>query len=279
MLISVEHTLNYTYSDPVLLDPHTIYLSPQAYPHQRVIDFDLFVSPSPSKIVRNMTVGGNVQHIAYFNHSTSYLTIRASMLVRSDEFNVFDFVLFPFNTERIPFQYPDALKPFLMPYLQREGVTPTVEQFARQNASMSKWNTVDFLTHLCHYIYQSFVYEWREFGAPNAPEITLISRKGSCRDFAQLFIACCRSIGIAARFVSGYLYGNDLQAHELHAWAEAYLPGAGWRGFDPTEGKAVVNNHVYLATAANPLLIAPVAGTFRGKAESLLQTNIEIQEK
>ena len=89
-------------------------------------------------------------------------------------------------------------------------------------------------------------------------------------------MACCRSIGLAARFVSGYLYGNVLQENDLHAWAEVYLPGAGWRGFDPTEGQAVGNNHVYLAASGEPQSIAPLSGTFRGRARSLLTTEVVV---
>ncbi len=83
---------------------------------------------------------------------------------------------------------------------------------------------------------------------------------------------------MAARLVSGYLYGNPTQAHELHAWVEVYLPGAGWRGFDPTEGRAMINNHICLGASADYDQLAPVMGTFRGSASSFLTTDLEIQE-
>ncbi len=279
MDLHVKHTLYYTYSDLVFLEPHIIYLHPKANPHQQVMGFSLIVEPTPSMLVHNIDAEGNHQHIAYFRENTNYLTVSVDMTVRSDDFNVFEFVLFPFETERLPFQYPEVLKKYLHPYLIREGVTTYVEQYARQTAAVAKWHTIPFLTTLCNNIYQDFMYERRDVGAPLPPEHTLIGRKGSCRDFAQLFVACCRSVGIAARFVSGYLYGNTLQQHDLHAWAEVYLPGAGWRGFDPTDGKAIMNNHVYLASSADPQLIPPVAGTFRGKARSSLQAEVFVGEK
>lgn len=235
--------------------------------------------PEPNMLVHNLDVEGNHQHLAYFKGTTERLEVTVEMEIFSESFNVFEFVLFPFETAQLPFQYPELQKKYLQAYLIREGVTTYVEQYARQTAAAVRWQTVPFLTALCQNIYQGFVYERREEGAPLRPEITLIERRGSCRDFAQLFVACCRSIGIAARFVSGYLYGNPLQAHDLHAWAEVYLPGAGWRGFDPTEGKAIINNHIYLASSADPALIAPVAGTFRGKARSVLDVEVTIGEK
>lgn len=279
MRLHVVHTLKYTYSEPIILEPHNIYLAPKAYPHQHIHEYSLEISPNPSKVVKNMAIEDNTQHIAYFvPEPIQELSINANMLIESKEFNVFDFVLFPFETQQLPFKYPDRKIGLLQPYLQRDGVTTYVEQFARQIAMSVRWNTVNFLTALSQNIAQNFVYEKRDIGPPNTPDYTLTNRIGTCRDYTQLFIACCRSLGIAARFVSGYLYGSELQAHELHAWAEAYLPGAGWRGFDPTEGKAVVNNYIYLATSAVPSIITPVSGTFRGNANSKLETNILIEE-
>ncbi|MFN8346719.1 MAG: transglutaminase family protein [Spirosomataceae bacterium] len=278
MNLKVVHKLSYTYSEAVILDPHSIYLYPKLYPHQQLRSYSLTIEPEPGMLVHNIDAEGNHQQIAYFRTPTDQLSISVQMTVASEDVNVFGFVLFPFETERLPFQYPEALKKHLQPYLVREGVTTYVEQYARQMGALARWMTVPFLTTLCREICQNFVYERRDAGAPLPPEHTLIGRKGSCRDFAQFFIACCRSVGIAARFVSGYLYGNILQEHDLHAWAEVYLPGAGWRGFDPTEGRAIVNNHVYLASSSDPTLVAPVSGAFRGRAKSTLFTNVNVEE-
>ncbi len=278
MQIHVRHELRYTYSNSVKLGPHILHLTPKAYPHQRIIGYDLVIEPQPVKIVKNMSVESNIQHVVFFGDNTSYLTIKTNVIVQSDDFNVFDFLLYPFDTQQLPFNYPENIRTLLHPYLQRDGVTMAIDNFARQIANTAKWQTVNFLTHLCQYIHQNFVYERREEGLPYPPEHTLTTQKGTCRDFAQLFIATCRSTGLAARFVSGYLYGSLQQAHELHAWAEVYLPGAGWRGFDPTEGGAVINNHIYLATSTDAALITPVAGTFGGDGQSLLVAEVDVCE-
>jgi transglutaminase-like putative cysteine protease len=104
------------------------------------------------------------------------------------------------------------------------------------------------------------------------------ARAGSCRDLAVVFCAMCRSMGLAARFVSGYQSEAVVQprAH-MHAWAEVYLPGGGWRGYDPSQGLAVSTSHVAVAAAADPRMAAPVSGSYRGAARSAMQFQIQMQ--
>ncbi|ADB38869.1 transglutaminase family protein [Spirosoma linguale] len=274
MHLHVRHTSEYTYDIPVALSPQTLYLYPRTYPYQRLLTYDLVIDPQPSRIVRNIDVEGNVQQVVYFNHPTSHLHVTAEMELQSDEFNSFDFVLFPFETQRVPFQYPKAVEDLLQPYLKRVGVSEKVENWARQLAADADGQTTAFLILLNQTIRQ-FTYEIRELGAPFPPEQTLTLQKGSCRDYTTLFMAACRSMGLAARFVSGYLFGNPQQEHQLHAWVEVYLPGAGWRGFDPTQGSLVVNRHIFLTSTAKPELAAPISGTFQGHANSVLRSELQ----
>jgi transglutaminase-like putative cysteine protease len=273
MHLHVRHDSEYTYDYPVSLGPQTLYLYPRTYPYQRLLRYDLQIDPVPSRIVRNIDVEGNVQQLAYFDQPTNYLTIRSELELESSEFNLFDFVLFPFETQRIPFRYPAPEQDLLLPYLERVGVSERVESWARQLASQANWQTVAFLMTLNQTI-REFTYEVREIGAPYPPEQTLTLMRGSCRDYTTLFMAACRSLGMAARFVSGYLFGNPQQEHQLHAWVEVYLPGAGWRGFDPTEGTVVGNRHIFLTSTAKPELSAPISGTFQGQASSTLRSEL-----
>ncbi len=197
----------------------------------------------------------------------------------SQEVNPFHFIYFPFGTEMLPFKYPDKELILLQPYLTDEGVTTLIDQFARQLAAEVGWKTTDFLTRISAHIRDNFVYEKRLEGVANSPETTLVSRRGTCRDYAVLMIAACKALGLAARFVSGYCYGSELQAHELHAWVEVYLPGAGWRGFDPTEGRIVDFHYIALASSAQAELINPILGGFRGTAVSSLNAFVTIQQK
>jgi transglutaminase-like putative cysteine protease len=153
---------------------------------------------------------------------------------------------------------------------------------ARQISSGVRYSTSDYLSALNEFISSNFAYEIREEGNPNKPEFTLINRKGSCRDYAVLFSALCRAMGLATRFVSGYYIGVapvDVpnQTHHLHAWVEVYLPGGGWRGYDPTQHEVVSGNHIPLAASCLPEEITPVHGSYRGAASSLLTTNVFIE--
>ena len=273
MVLHVRHTSEYTYSGPVALGPQTLYLYPRTYPYQRLLSYDLSIDPTPTRVVRNIDVEGNVQQVVYFSQPTSYLTVCVEMTLDSEEFNSFDFVLFPFETQNLPFRYSRAEEELLIPYLTSVGVTEQVANWAQTLVDQAGRKTTAFLTVLNQTIRQ-FTYEIREVGAPFQPEQTLTLKKGSCRDYTTLFMAACRSVGIAARFVSGYLLGNPQQEHQLHAWAEVYLPSAGWRGFDPTEGSVVVNRHIFLTSTAKPELAAPVSGTFVGQANSTLRSEL-----
>ena len=273
MHLHVRHESEYTYDYPVALGPQTLYLYPRAYPYQRLLTYDLIIDPVPSRIIRNIDVEGNVQQLVYFDRPTRHLSVTADMELQSDEFNSFDFVLFPFDTQHIPFHYPKSVEDLLQPYLVQVGASDKVRQWAEQLAAGADWQTTTFLMNLNQTI-REFTYEVRELGDPFPPEQTLTLCKGSCRDYTTLFIAACRSMGIAARFVSGYLLGNPQQEHQLHAWAEVYLPGAGWRGFDPTEGSVVVIRHIFLTSTARPELAAPICGTFCGRANSVLRSEL-----
>ena len=128
-------------------------------------------------------------------------------------------------------------------------------------------------------LFADFSHIHRDTGAPQSPAHTLQSRRGACRDLAVLFVDCCRAEGIAARFASGYQKG-DLQSERrhLHAWPEVYLPGGGWRGFDPTHGAPVADSHVTIAAAAHPRDTMPVTGSFYGEgATSKFDFSLKIQ--
>ncbi len=279
MRLSVLHRLQYSYEGNVRLNPHTLYLYPRLYPHQQLISYQLNISPSPSKVIQNTDAEGNIQQIVYFSPDlTGHLTVEAQMSIESLPINMLDFVLFPFSTQKIPFQYPAQLMKYLSPYLFPGQNNPYIEHFARKIASSVNWETVPFLVELTKQIQTGFSYNKRETGQALPPEETLRTKSGSCRDYSRLFTAACSSLGIASRFVSGYLFGNTQQEHELHSWAEVYLPGAGWRGFDPTEGMPVIHKHISLGASGDFDQLAPVMGSFNGIGNSSLETLVELNE-
>jgi transglutaminase-like putative cysteine protease len=281
MIAKIKHHLTYQYSEPVYLEPHVLYVHPRKSSLLTVTEFSLHIHPEPVQISKNLDPEGNIQNILFFNEPTDHLSIQVHALVETTEFNPFDFVYFPFESKTLPMAYTNAYQKTLSPYLGLDGVSTMVEQVARQIASQVKWSTSQFLSALNEFIFKNFAYEIREEGAPNSPEFTLSSRKGTCRDYAVLFSAMCRAMGLATRFVSGYYTGIapvDVpnQTHHLHAWVEVYLPGGGWRGYDPTQHEVVAGNHIPLAASCLPEEITPVFGTYRGSATSNLSTEVRI---
>jgi transglutaminase-like putative cysteine protease len=274
MTLDVRHVTEYSYSQSVKLGPHTLYLYPRTYPHQRLLDYELRIDPTPVRVVRNVDVEGNIQQLVYFSEPTERLHIEMTMRIESEELNSYDFLLFPFETTLLPFDYPESIRPLLLPYMGQDGITAEVRDWAQRIAAGVDHKTIQFLTALSKAIRQ-FQYEMRPSGFPLPPDQTLALESGSCRDYTVLFMAACRSLGLAARFVSGYLFGSDLQNHQLHAWAEVYLPGGGWRGFDPTGDTVVVNRHIFLASTATPRLATPISGMFSPVGtESSIETSL-----
>jgi transglutaminase-like putative cysteine protease len=153
-----------------------------------------------------------------------------------------------------------------------------VEEFARSLAAGCGWQTIPFLSALNQHLFAATRQVIRRAGAPHSAETTLREQEGSCRDLAVLFCAACRAVGLAARFVSGYERDASLLENgDLHAWAEVYLEGAGWTGYDPSRALAVAASHVAVASAGDPMNAAPVSGTFRGQAQAEMEYSISMQ--
>lgn len=277
MDILITHHLKYEYSNEVSLDPHTIYLFPRLNESLSLKKFKLDIFPEPSQIYQNIDLEGNIQTISFFNKKTKSLTFNALIEVETIPFNPFDFVFFPFEASKLPFKYSQNELLILAPYLENKNITTLIDQTARAIASESGWSTANFLVNLSNYINRNFSYLIREEGHAENPEYTLLHKIGSCRDYSVFFIACCHVMGLAARFVSGYYYSSNLEKNHLHAWVEVYLPGGGWRAFDPTQNNAVSNLHIPIAASLFPEKIGPVAGNFRGKSNSVLSTEVIVR--
>lgn len=277
MNIRIEHELFYEYTDAVHLEPHYLYLQPKRSSLLALKSFQLDVEPQPDFIAKNLDATDNTQQILFFSSPTTKLHIKSTSIVETTEFNPLSFVYHPFQNSQLPIEYSQQLQQTLMPYLVKTGVTTLIDQTARQIAGGVNWNTTSFLTELNKFIH-TFAYEVREDGEPNSPETTLLTKTGSCRDYSVLFMAMCRVMGIAARFVSGYHFGDSEQPQYLHAWVEVYLPGGGWRGFDPTQNCLVSGKHIPLGASTISEAVTPVYGTYRGSAKSNFVTRVHLVE-
>jgi transglutaminase-like putative cysteine protease len=277
MKIKISHTLQYDYTDEVSLDPHIIYLFPKLNECLSLQNFNLEIFPKPSHTYQNIDLEGNIQTVCFFNKKTNKLHLSSDIEVDTIVFNPFDFVFFPFGASVLPFQYSAEEQSVLNAYKQITDIPTIVDNLARSIAAEANWATAKFLMNLCNFINKNFTYNIREEGLPQTPEYTLLNKSGSCRDYSVFFIACCRVMGLAARFVSGYYYSKTLSKNYLHAWVEVYLPGGGWRAFDPTQNNAVSNLHIPIAASLFPEKIGPVTGTFRGHATSSLTTEVIVE--
>ena len=139
--------------------------------------------------------------------------------------------------------------------------------------------TLSLESKLNQAIHNQFRYQMREEAGVQSPQETLRLGSGSCRDYATLFIEACRHLGLASRFVSGYLHAPATEAGNAstHAWAEVYLPGMGWKGFDPTIGEVTGNRHIAVAVARNPETVPPVSGRFIGPAPMMPSMLVDVQ--
>jgi transglutaminase-like putative cysteine protease len=282
MQYQIVHTTKYNYSQPVALEPHTIRLRPRSDSWQTLQHFELDVSPEPISKSLVMDLDGNAIAKVWFDQElTEHLQIEVRSKVETHCPNPFNYLLEPWAA-KLPIDYPASKRFQLQPYLSgHQGelrIAPIAVELAEEISHAVEGNTVAFLTKLNQHIYETCKQVVRETGDPLPPGITWKQKSGSCRDVAVLFMEVCRAMGLATRFVSGYQEGDlDNPERHLHAWAEVYLPGAGWRGYDPTHGLAVADRHIAVAASPNPKDAAPVTGGLKGKARSELTYELSIQ--
>jgi transglutaminase-like putative cysteine protease len=276
MLYEITHHTRYRYSHPVFLEPFTVRLRPRCDASQTLRSYRIAVTPNPSGITHCSELYGNNTETIWFDGLHENLLIEVHTLVETHHGNPFDFFVTDPAALILPLEYQPQLARVPGHYRVRDGGHPHLSAFALELMQAAKHETIPFLTLLAEEIYQRLEYMLREHGDPWTPEETIIKGKGSCRDFAMLFIDICRSVGIASRFVSGYCISDAAAGGDMHAWAEVYLPGAGWRGFDPSRGLSV--NDDYIAVAAGQLSqdAAPTFGSFRGEAVSSMNAEISM---
>jgi transglutaminase-like putative cysteine protease len=281
MGFEIAHVLRYEYDEPVTLEPHLIRLYPRAGASCQVHGYSLAITPTPAGQTLSYDLEGNGVHEVWFEGPTTELVLRASMRVSVTPFNPLKFILLPVQNTRLPLQYRPEEQRILLPYLQGAEVPRGVINFAQRVRDESGVEVVPFLLHLSRRISESCV-RVRGASVPAlTPEATLEGGRGTCLDLAVLFMEACRAMGLAARFVSGYaLNEGRSEDFALHAWAEVYLPGAGWRGFDPSQGGAAAERHVVLAASATAEGAAPVSGTYLGSpGASRLASHLWFQKK
>jgi transglutaminase-like putative cysteine protease len=280
MKINVAHTTVYRYDLPVILEPHIFRLRPRENSAQRLLAFDLQIAPMPAGTTECLDQDGTLALNAWFNAPTNELRVQSRFTVEMLRTNPFDYVLTS-QSLNLPLWYLDPLSAALAPYRNDAQVAESVKQYAKSIAFSVQWNTLAFLSALSLQIFQTCRQVTRPYGPPWPSSQTLSAQEGSCRDLAVLFCDACRVMGIAARFVSGYecasASSSSTQDSYMHAWAEVYLPGIGWRGYDPARGLAVSNQHIAVAAGFDHDLASPVAGWYAGGSGSQMEASLSLQ--
>lgn len=282
----ITHQISYRYDRAVVLAPHVLRLRPRCDVTQKLHQFRLEINPVPEQVSEIVDLDGNAVLKAWFaKQGADELVIQATSAVETFCTNPFSYVLEPWAVT-LPIDYPAALWHQLQPYLGGQfagglgsAPDPTATQLAQEIWLDAAGDLVAFLSTLNQRIYQTCGYILRETGNPYPPSITWNQKSGSCRDYAVLFMEVCRAAGLATRFVSGYQEGDlDQDDFHLHAWAEVYLPGAGWRGYDPTHGLAVADRHIALVATPTAKDSAPVSGALKTSGvQSQMQYRLKIE--
>ncbi len=280
--LKIHHRTTYRYRTAVRLEPHRLMLRPRESRDLRLISHDITISPT-ALLTWAYDVPGNAVATASFTGPLDSLTIdsHTELQMRSEAWPVFDIagaaIYFPFRYTDDEWadlgalaapQYPDP----------DEKLRAWAQAFVRGNPT----DTLSLLKDISVGVYQGIAYQSREDEGTQSPVETLGRGWGSCRDFAVLFVEAVRSLGFGARIVSGYLYNPDQEATgssgagSTHAWAEVYVPGAGWITFDPTNRSVGSFNLIPVAVVRDIRQAMPVTGSFVGTSDAFEKMSVEV---
>ena len=269
--VALRHVTEYRYDRLVTLSPQQVRLRPAPHCRTRILSYSQRVTPATHFINWQQDPQGNYVARLTFPEQVHEFRVEVDLVAEMAVYNPFDFFLEP-HAEQFPFSYDEVQRRELQPFLVAAPSTPLFEHYLR-GVNRRPRRTIDFLVDLNQQLQQDVRYLVRLEPGVQTPEETLDLRSGSCRDTTWLLVQLCRHLGLAARFVSGYLIqlvadvkpvsgpaGPAQDFTDLHAWCEVYLPGAGWIGLDPTSGLLAGEGHLPLASTPDPVSAAPITG-------------------
>jgi transglutaminase-like putative cysteine protease len=277
MRIEITHETEYAYASAVFLEPHYFRFKPRHTPYAELSSFKLEVSPEPMGISEQIDAENNTVHFSWYEGMHDKLSIKATSVLITKPYNPFNFLLSPPSFNQIPFEYTADLQKLLQAYMERITIGEALIRYGDLIADGAKGNTLTFLIDLTQKIHRDFKLEIRDIGEPYLPDETFRLKIASCRDLAWMQIQLLRHYGMAARFVSGYFYVDvEEPTYELHGWTEVFLPGAGWIGYDPSNGIRTSNMYFPICSSSSYQNTMPVSGSVRGGSTSVLTTSLAI---
>jgi len=282
--LTIHHKTEYRYAYPVAFGEHRVMLRPRDGHDLRVLSGDLRIEPAPMSLRWIHDVFGNSVAIATFDERAERLSFTSTATVE----------LNPAETFALTADDPAYFYPFLYDEEELNDLTHYITpQYGDPQGALSAWAlnfldaeaptpTYKILSQMTHAIHGAFTYRKRHEQGTQHPLDTLQTRSGTCRDFALFMIEALRRLGIAARFVSGYLFVPSDAAHgyagagSTHAWVQVYLPSAGWIEFDPTNGIVDSRDLIRVAVARDPRQAIPLHGTYLGSADAFVGMDVTI---
>jgi transglutaminase-like putative cysteine protease len=278
--LTVRHSTVYRYGEPVGLGEHRMMFRPRASHDLRLIQTSLIITPQPAHLRWLHDPFDNSVAVAIFEGTTSELRLESTVTLEHFETSMPEYPLEEY-ARTYPFRYSDEDFPSLVRPLARHYPGESVSQWALQFLDQSDTtDTMKILRAMTIGIREQLIYARRIEKGVQTPEETLRLKRGSCRDFAVLMMEAARSLGVAARFVSGYIFVPNSSGFAgggaTHAWMQAYLPGAGWIDFDPTNSIIGNRNLIRVAVGWSPEHALPLWGTYSGSPGAFLGMDVTV---